>query len=381
MHPSARLGDAGPIYENEYGKYEHVPEKIRTDLSTRIRDLAERNNRPAALAQAMVDNTLEVFRVKHAETGDPRFLTDNELKTLPDADKWEKQESVFKPNDKDFLEVTGLQAVSISLADMNVEDRRQLADQLNYSGSWLELRRTWVDNMVFILNSPLVTVLLFLVGMVALFVEFSAPGISIGGLISALCFTLFFWSRFLGGTAGWLEVVLFLMGILFLMMEILVIPGFGVAGLGGILLIILSLVMASQTFFMPGNMGEWQTTRRSLLVVFGSGVGFMALAVVLTRYLGGIPILSRLTLTPPTAGEAALHVAGLTAEQGQVRGLAVIEVGAEGAAETPLRPSGKAMFDGELIDVVTEGDFIDVGELVQVRLVEGNRVVVRKVSR
>ena len=380
MHPQARLGDAGPIYANDYGMFEHAPEKVRTDLSTRIRSLAERNGRPAALAQAMVDNTLEVFRVKHADSGDERFLTDNELQAMPDAAQWVKQEQVFKPNDKDFLEVTGQQAVSMSLADMNAEDRRQLADQLDYSGSWQELRRTWVDTTVFILNAPLVTGLLFLVGMIALFVEFSAPGISIGGLISALSFTLFFWSRFLGGTAGWLEVVLFLMGILFLMMEFFVIPGFGVAGLSGILLIIASLVMASQTFLLPGNAAEWQTTRRSFYVVFGAGAGFMALAIVLTRYLGGIPILSRLTLTPPTASESDLHVAGLTADHGQVTGLAAIEVGAKGAAETPLRPSGKALFDGELIDVITEGDFVDVGEPVQVRLVEGNRIVVRKLQ-
>ena len=61
-------------------------------------------------------------------------------------------------------------------------------------------------------------------------------------------------------------------------------------------------------------------------------------------------------------------------------GLAAIEVGAKGAAETPLRPSGKALFDGELIDVITEGDFVDAGEPVQVRLVEGNRIVVRKLQ-
>ena len=127
----------------------------------------------------------------------------------------------------------------------------------------------WVDTTVFVLNMPLVTGLLFVVGLVALFIEFSAPGISIGGLLAILCFSLFFWGKFLGGTAGWLEVVLFLLGIIFLMLEVFLVPGFGVPGISGILLIVASLVMASQDFFMPTRPSEWKTTGNSLLVVLG----------------------------------------------------------------------------------------------------------------
>ena len=73
-----------------------------------------------------------------------------------------------------------------------------------------------------------------MIGAVALYFELSAPGIGLGGLIAGLCFTLFFWSRFLGGTAGWLEVILVLAGAAFLAVEIFVLPGFGIAGITGL---------------------------------------------------------------------------------------------------------------------------------------------------
>ena len=359
MHPNARFGDAGPIYANEFGQFELVPEKIRSDLSTRIRSLAERNNRPPALAQAMMDNTMVVFRVQN-------------------PGQWKKLNQVFKPNDKDFLEVTGELAVELQLAERVVQDRQELARAMGIQGEWRVLQRTWVDTTVFILNMPLVTGVLFLLGLVALFVEFSAPGISIGGLLSLLCFSLFFWSRFMGGTAGWLEVLLFVLGILFVMVEVFLMPGFGVPGIAGILLMVVALVMAIQGFLMPTTASDWKTTGNSLLVVLGSGVGFIVLAIFLTRFFGEIPILSRLALVPTerTGGHLA-GVTRLTANKGEGAGMEHLSVGLVGVAETPLRPAGKVEFGEEFFDVVSEGDFVDTGEEVRIVEIQGNRVVVR----
>ena len=103
-----------------------------------------------------------------------------------------------------------------------------------------------------------VTGLLFVVGLVALYVEVSTPGLGLGGLVSLLCFALFFWSRFLGGTAEVLEIVLFLTGVAFLAVEIFVLPGFGVAGITGLLLMLAGVLMASQTFLIPETKREWE---------------------------------------------------------------------------------------------------------------------------
>ena len=379
MRPTAQLGDAGPIYADEYGMFQHAPEKVRSNLSSRIRSLAERNGRSPALAQAMVDNTVVVHRVIHRIRGEQAFMTDNELAAPGEKDKWDVKEPVFKPNNKDFLEVTGTRAVELGLANAVAQDRQELATLLGMAGEWHVLQRTWIDTTVYVLNTPLVTVLLFLIGMVALFVEFSAPGVSLGGLLSALCFTLFFWGRFLGGTAGWLEVLLFLLGILFLLVEIFVIPGFGVAGLSGVLLIIVSLVMAGQDFLMPTTGSQWRTTGNSLLMVMGAGVGFIALSITMTRYYGGIPFLSRLALTPEPREDGPLEVARLTANVGQATAIELLDIGSVGIAETPLRPAGKAIFDDEFYDVVSEGEFVETGDQVRIMDIQGNRVIVRKV--
>ena len=110
------------------------------------------------------------------------------------------------------------------------------------------LKPSGVDTAVTLLNLPLVTGLLFVIGLVALYIEFMHRAWGLGGLIAGLCFALFFWSRFLGGTAGWLEVILFVAGVAFLAMEVFVIPGFGIAGLTGLLLVFTSILMASQHF-------------------------------------------------------------------------------------------------------------------------------------
>ena len=96
-------------------------------------------------------------------------------------------------------------------------------------------------------------VLLLVIGGAALYIELHAPGIGIGGFVAAVCFLLFFWSRYLGGTAGWLEVSLFVAGVSCLLLEVFVIPGFGIFGLGGGALVLASLVLASQTFLWPRN--------------------------------------------------------------------------------------------------------------------------------
>ena len=378
MHPNARLGDAGPIYADEFGQFQAVPEKIRSDLSTRIRSLAERNGRSPALAQAMVDNTLVVYRVQHRETREERFMTNPELEATGNPGQWEKLREVFKPNKKDYLEVTGEQAVDLQLASMLVQDRDGLAKAMGLKTEWRFLQRNWIDMTVYVLNTPLVTGLLFMVGMVALFVEFSAPGISIGGLLATLCFSLFFWGRFLGGTAGWLEVVLFVVGILFIMVEVFLVPGFGIPGISGVLLMICSLVMASQNYLMPTTASEWRNTGTSLTVVLGSGVGFVVLSAFLTRYLGDVPFLSRLVLSPPKREGGPLDVARLTSTTGQGVNVELLEVGHVGTAQTPLRPAGKVEFAEEFYDVVSEGDFVNTGEQVRIGEIQGNRVGGRK---
>lgn len=200
-----------------------------------------------------------------------------------------------------------------------------------------------------------------------------------------LCFGLFFWSRFLGGTAGWLEVTLFVLGIIFIGMEIFVIPGFGVAGVGGLALTLGSLVMASQRFFIPGSMEELTRMGWDVMTVLGAFVGFMIALLFLANYIGEIPGLGRLTLKPQaTAASTSGGDVGLAAPADPdtaalLPGWQRVSVGDTGTAAGPLRPGGKMAIEDFTVDVVTEGDFIEHGCSVKVIGNQGTRVVVRAV--
>jgi len=279
------------------------------------------------------------------------------------------------------LEVTGARAVELGLAQGVVHDREEVRQRYGVA-SLRVVRRSGVDVAVAVLNSWPITFLLLLVGLSALYVEMSAPGISVGGLIAGLCFLLFFWSRFLGGTSGWLEVILFVSGVSFLAVELFVLPGFGVAGVMGLVLILVSVVMAGQNFLLPSSERDLVVTLRSLLVVLASGVAFVGVAMVASRYFGSIPVLNRLALKPPTSSTAA-DLKGKAADgkgasaPGEAHG---IQVGDWGVAVSPLRPAGKGRFGERYVDIVADGAFVDQGSQVRVTDVSGNHIVVAAVE-
>ena len=188
---------------------------------------------------------------------------------------------------------------------------------------------------------------------------------------SASC--LFFWSRFLGGTAGWLEAILFLAGIACLLLEVFVIPGFGIFGLGGGAMVIASLILASQTFILPHNEYQVDQLQTSLTIVGGASLGFVVLAVLMNRWLPHAPFLNRVMLAPLSDEEKQ--------QLSQSESLVDFRrlVGRQGVTTTQLTPSGKARFGDELVDVIAQGELIDKNATITVVEVHGNRVMVEAV--
>ncbi|MHB8952286.1 MAG: NfeD family protein [Pirellulaceae bacterium] len=378
MCPRARLGDAGPIFQGPDALFRHAPEKIRSDLALRVRDLAADKGRPPALAEAMVDMNLPVFRVVHRETGAVTYLSQHEIDALEKPELWEKGPMVLESKPGSFLEVNGQRAVELQLAATTVANRTELEQRYPVTRPFILLKRGAVDTAVDVLNLPLVTALLFVIGATALYVELSAPGIGLGGLIAGLSFTLFFWSRFLGGTAGWLEVILVLAGVIFLAVEIFILPGFGIAGIAGILLMGTGIVLASQNHVIPQSARGMQDLGTSLVVLVCSGFLSLIAAAVFSRYFGSIPVLNRLILRAPLA-------APQDAAKGPEKPLPPLRqyrasVGDWGVAESPLRPAGKAIFGEEYLDVIADGSYVDRGRQVRIIQMSGNRIVVREVD-
>lgn len=377
MRRNAFIGDAGPIFLDEDFLFRHAPEKIRSDLVSKVRALAKATDRPPAIAEAMVNMDLEVFQVTHADTGEVTYMSDPELEAVADPTEWKKGPLLEASKEGQFLEVQGSEAVEIGLANGLVNSRAALAEHFNQSEQdMIVLGSSWVDTLVTILNFRFVTVLLFVIGMIAVYVEMAAPGIGVGGLVAGLCFGLFFWSRFLGGTAGWLEVILFMAGVVFILVELFIIPGFGVAGFGGILLMLISLVMSTQRFGQADGISLSDLTT-SILVLTGAGVASVGGMYLASRHFGGLRLFQHLTLEPPVA---ALAVASaLSAAEADGEGGSPVEVGDEGVAASMLRPSGRVLFGEAYHDVVTDGSFVEKGARVRVTKISGNHISVREI--
>jgi len=380
MFPDAQLGDAGEIVLGPDGAFRYTEAKSRSALAQKVRDTARATGRPLALAEKMVDKDMVVFEATNKETGEIRYFSNKEWAALKDVENWNKGKPIREAGEEMFFTVNGARAVELGMADQTVRSRDELAELLNVQQPIPVVERTWIDTMVYVLNHGFVTFLLIAIGLIALTVELSAPGMGVGGLVSVLCFSLFFWSRFLGGTSGWLEVTLFLVGLVFIAVELFVIPGFGVAGIGGLCLVLGSLVMASRRVAIPQTNEQLTSLGIDVLTVVGAFALFAVALLLLSNYIGDIPGLSRLTLKPPVAFEGGVDDAMNPDVVALLPGWQKVEVGDQGETISPLRPSGKMQIDDYTVEVVTEGDFVETGVQVKVIGKQGARVVVRPVG-
>ena len=163
---------------------------------------------------------------------------------------------------------------------------------------------------------------------------------------------MFFWSHYLPSTAFWLEITLFLAGVGCLLTEVFVVPGSGIFGLGGSAMVLVSLVLASQTFVVPHNNYEFALLQRSLLTVAGAAGGVIVAVLLVRRWLPRAPVFRHVVLEPP-AGEEARTIS-------RREMLVDLEnlLGTRGVTTTQLTPGGKARFGNALVNVLAVGELV-----------------------
>lgn len=353
------------------GEPEFSPEDLALVRETLRDSLAPKKGRSWSLWAALVDPQLRVYRFTNRD-GAVDFFSDEEHKAQEDPAAWMQGEEVTKPGQS--LRVSGPRAEELGLARHVVQDFDGFKQTFGLTGELALAEPNWADYLIDALASPGVAWLLLLIGGAALYAELQSPGIGVGAFVAGICFLLYFWSKHLDGTAGWLEVLLFVAGICCILLELFVLPGTAIFGLGGGLLVIVSLVLASQTFVIPHN--EYQVTelRNSLLGLISAAVGVGIAAIIMRRYLPHAPWLSHIMLEPPSGEEIE--------ELAHREALVDFDhlLGHEGVATTQLAPSGKARFGNELVDVMADGEFVSRGSEVVVTEVHGNRVVVKLVE-
>jgi membrane-bound ClpP family serine protease len=322
--------------------------------------VAKRRGRSWSLPVALVAPGLVVHRASQPASGRTEFFSDDELVAREDRDTWKLGDDVGVGP----IELSGRAAETMGLATHVVDGFPGLVATYGLPADIALEEPGWADRLLDALASPGVAWLLLLIGGAGLYIEMHTPGIGLGGFVALVAFIVYFWSQHLHGTSGWLEVMLFLAGLFCLAAEIFVLPGFGVLGLGGGLLVIASLVLASQSFVLPTNDYQIRQLQWSLLGILAAAAGVAVVATLVRRWLPRAPGLRHVLLEPPAAD---------VSDEEPLTGL----VGLVGLATTRLVPAGKARIDGRLVDVTTDGQLVEPGEAVKVVDVRGRRIVVQ----
>ena len=347
------------------------PDFIRKNLA----DIAEQMGHPRLIVEGMFDKNLSVVQAKNETTGDKRLMSEEELNAnkgwtrVPGGMGKIKEKGTYlklnasKAKDLRMAKTVGNKDISevYSLYGIEAKDVR-------------ESEPGWLDNFAAFLRRTEISILLVIVGIAGLVLELKAPGLIVPGVIAAVCFVLFFWAQTqLGGQLIYLAIMLFLLGLALVGIEIFLIPGFGITGVSGILLILAGLVLAGLDK-APESSADWAELIGKMLRYGLTMAGAGVLAFLLSRYLPKIPYANRLMLVPPEDKPEVEETSPLPGVDA-----AVTLLGQVGTATSMLRPAGLAKFGDRYIDVVTEGDFIAPGTPIQVVEVEGTRIVVKKV--
>ncbi len=371
MSKEARLGGyVDTLPENE------LDEQELEDLKPMVVALARDSQQDWSLMMAMIDSKLSVTRFRNTQTGQVRLLSEEELMAETNAADW----APLGP-----VDVEG--GLTSSTAEQTLV-ARTIADDMEQVKSFYELDKTpellqpsaadrWVERAAAFLASPLVAPWLLFGAMFFFSTEMSAPGLGVPGFLAALCFLLFFWSQSLGGNADVLEILLFLVGIVFIGMEIFVLPGFGIFGIGGLLMVVVSLVLASQNFIIPRTSEELARLPQSLMPVVGAGMGFFVAIICLRNVLPNSPYFRRMMLNPRQQPDET----GLERERDpeMIVDYSYLE-GETGETITRLFPAGKARIGGQVYDVIADGRMMDKGAKIRVVEAVGNRVVVKPIE-
>ena len=326
MRPGAVLGAATPVD----GQGVKASEKMVSAMRGEFRALAEARGLDPRVAEAMVDERVEI----------PGLDSPDQLLTLSTNE-----------------------ALRVGFAKAAVAGEPELLRAIGLPDARVvTLEPNWAELVVRFLTNPLVSPLLLSLGILGLVFEIKTGAFGLGGLISLASLGLFFGSSFLVGLAGWEEIILLGVGLVAISIEVFVLPGFGAAGILGLV-----ALGAAVTLAMIGSSPTTADVMQAFVVLGASLAITVAVAYAWLRHL-------------PNSG----RFAGLFLRGGahQVDGYIAAApradlVGQDGVAMTDLRPSGTAQIGPERVDVVTEGEYVAQGRAVRVVRSEGYRHVVR----
>jgi len=324
-------------------------EKVISFMREEMASTAEKRGRNKEIARGMVDEELNFTHL------------------IIEGDSVEVADIEGRKEGK-LISLTTDQALKYNIADGTAENMDALLDSLGFaSATTFESKENWSEVVVRFLTNPVVASLLTTFGFLGILFELQSPGWGIPGMVGLTCLILSLSASYIAELATMSDLLFIFAGLALLMLELLVIPGFGVAGLGGIGLLLYGLYLLLLPEVPVGDEIMSQATDGFLIGLIGAAIGL---------YLLGRLMIKTKFWEQLTSPDIQKKEDGYTTTFGWES-----LVGETGIADTDLHPSGWVKVDDQRVFVVSEGEFVEKGKSVQILKVDGNRIVVREITK
>ncbi|GEN57419.1 hypothetical protein GCM10012290_11550 [Halolactibacillus alkaliphilus] len=322
MSPQATIGASGIIT----GDGNAADQKAQSYWREAMGSAAEAGGRDRLYAEAMADASID----------------------LPE----------FNAPEGSYLTLGPTRALEVGYSNGTVNSRQEVLDALDLSTATIvEVNQRPAETLArFLTNSIVVSILLSLAG-IGLVVELYSPGFGVAGSIGVISLILFFYGHLIAGLAGYEVFVLLIIGLALIIVEFFV-PG-GILGGLGAMSIVVSLFMATDNIF---------ALSLSLLIAISLTI---FVAIFLYKRIGLQKGLLRYIILSDRETVDKGYVSSVSREQ---------LIGLKGRALTPLRPSGTGLFEGERLDIISVGNFINQEDPIEIISVNGSRIVVKRIE-
>ncbi len=380
MLEATTIGDCAPIVQGGDGTPQIVGEKIQSPLRAKFRNLAQRNGYPELLSSSFVTPELEILEL--TATLDKGKKTERDTVLIIEGEKYSVLDSAAKAfwgapkilvKEGELLTMTDKEAQELGFSKGTFKDRAEFETTLAIE-SRSEVETTLGEDIASAIAA--ISGILLILGFGALYIEFKTPGFGLFGIIGIILIGIVFLGQFAPQLDGYIPAILLVAGVVLFLVEIFVMPGTFLFGIGGILCMILALALS----FSPSEIPEYipetvETTFDATPWLFGLLYMLCCAAVALvfpiaaSKYL--IPLLPE--------GWTPMLKTDLETAASPTEDVQEIAVGAVGTAKTFLRPVGQASFtmpDGstKLFDVQTHGEIIEAGTRIQVTAVQEGHI-------
>lgn len=335
MAPGATIGAATVVN----GTGEAAPDKYQSYMRSIMRSTAEENGRDPRIAEGMVDENKVIDSIKQAG----KVITFTTSEAIENGYCEAKVESI-----EEILKRNKIESYELETFELGASEK-----------------------IIAVFLNPFISGILILVIIGGIYFELQTPGVGFPLIAAITALVLYLVPYYLNGLAEYWEIIALFVGVLLIIAEVFIIPGFGIAGIAGISLTVVSLVliMLNNDFFnfefVP--LGD-------IIVASFATLGGLAGGILLL-FFGGTKLSQTKAFQRIALGDTQEVKDGYSVNTFHANLL-----GQKGKAFTILRPSGKVIIDEQIYDAFTRGDFIEKGESIEVIGTEGVTLKVKKVA-